>query len=124
MYFDNAPRQCQPDARAFGLRVQFVEQAKHPLMILRIDPHAVILHKEDRHACFVGAPCANGDMRRRLIAHELHRVVDLVLHDFDQARPITVDHRQRVGDLYLHAARYNASPHQLHRFARNRIKRH
>ena len=76
------------------LRIEFVEQTKYLLVILRFDPDAVVAHKHDRLAIPIGSLLPDRNVRLRLIAHELAGIVDEILHHFYQPDAITRDHRQ------------------------------
>ena len=47
---DDALHEREADARALDARVQPLEQAEHPLLVLRVDPDAVVAHEPDRPA--------------------------------------------------------------------------
>jgi hypothetical protein len=104
MHLDAALKQRQANSGPFGLSIQFVEQAKNPIVILRLDADAIIAHKENRFAVGVCAAHSNFDARLRLIAYKFGCVIYQVLDHFDQTRAVAAYNRQSLGNADLHAA--------------------
>ena len=92
-------------------------------MIIRIDPLAVVLHKKDRQPLPIGTQHPDRNARLRLVAHELHRVVDEILHHFHQPRIIAIHDGQILGNFNLDAPRHDPPLDQFHRLPRQRLKR-
>ena len=89
MDFDDAAHQRQPDARALGSGVEFVEQAEDRLVVARIDADAIVAHEEDPGG--LGAAQADLDARLRLVAGKLQGVFDQILPHLGQPLAIRPD---------------------------------
>ena len=63
MHLDDAPHQGQPDARALLVRVQALEEAEDPLLVLRRNTAAVVAHMADDDS--VVRAWANADLEAR-----------------------------------------------------------
>lgn len=85
MDFDDSLHQCQPDASPITAWVEFIEQAKDPIKMLRLNAHPVVADVEDGFATlcvFTGLPDLNAWIR--LGAHELGGIVQQILQHFQK----------------------------------------
>lgn len=80
MYLNNALDESQPNAGSIGLGVEFVEETKYPVEMLRGDADAVVFDEEHETPAFLSA-LTDLDLRRWLAAHVFGGVVDQVLED-------------------------------------------
>ena len=112
MALDNPATNGQADASAgiFLLCVQAAENLKDPLVVVRVDADAVVVHGD--RPLFAVLLCRNV-YAGWLFAVILQSVANQVLQQVRQLRRVTLDGRQRVA-RYRSACLLNLSPKHLH----------
>src|SRR5919109_607134 len=90
MKFDDPLDESEPNTRALAARIQLVEQAKYSVTESRIDPNPVIACKENRRAILSQSRLTDLNLRLWLVPHEFGCVIDQVLPDLEQTRPVAI----------------------------------
>src|ERR1051325_9239931 len=99
MNLDNPFDERQPNARAFTLRVEFVEETKDLILELRWDAHAVVTNIKNWLAILFPL-CTNLDCRLCLIIHKFCGIINQVLKDLKDALAITINDGQSIHNFH------------------------
>ena len=111
MHFHNPPHQRQADAAALRVGIEFFEQTKNFPLMPRVNSDAVVTDK--KHPFITFRFHSDLHQRRRLIPHELDRVVHQVLEDFNQPRTVSVKQGRFLRYLDLYTPRRDLPGHQV-----------